>query len=52
VKPGQARPIFLYPFAVIGGVVAAYTWYLFFYAWYLFIVAVILPAIAEMGGAD
>jgi hypothetical protein len=41
---GQAKPVLL-PFAVIGGFLAAY-------GWYLFIVAVILPVIAEMGGAD
>lgn len=42
---GRAKPVILYSFAVVLGVLAAWSWYLFAYAWYLFIVG-------EMGGAD
>jgi hypothetical protein len=42
---GRAKPLILYPFAVILGLLTAY-------AWYLVIIGIILPLFAHVVGAD
>jgi hypothetical protein len=42
---GRARPVILYPFAAILGI-------LFAYAWWLVLVGIILPVFVQLVGAD